>query len=170
MSSDESNITTWDKTFSQKYISYNDYSGRAYHPATFHICSAIPLTSHIWKEKDYNESVFARTKIGFKNAFQTRKIDLLLNESKHGLKYDVVDSKTGRYIFMMSNRAFNDIRFSIKKSCKLPARLYGLYMFGAVSQDIDSYMHDLKVMISMWTQKNICDRNTFFKATNSWNN
>ena len=69
---------------------------------------------------------------------------MLLNESKHGLKYDVVDSKTGRYISTMSNRAFNDIKFSIKKSCKLPARLYGLYMFGAVSQDIDSYMHDLK--------------------------
>ena len=134
------------KFFQQKKLSYNKYSGRAYHAPTFSYMFS-DLTDFIWSDnvKDYNESIFTPHQNWLlENAFQTRQIDLLLNESRSGLKYDVVDSETGRYISMMSNRALNDIRFSIKKSCSLPARLHGLYMFGAVSQDVNSYMHDLK--------------------------
>ena len=94
-----------------------------------------------------------------KNAFQTRKIDLLLN-GQTGFKYDVVDSKTGRYISTMSNRAFNDIRFSIKKSCKLPARLYGLYMFEQY-QDVDSICNLKSNDINVDAEKYL-NRNTLF--------
>ena len=131
--------------FSQKKLSYNKYSGRAYFPETFSYMFSN-ISDFIWSDnlKDYQESVFKPNQDWLlKNAFQFRQVDLLLNESKTGLKYDVVDSKTGRYIAMMSKHAFADIKYSIKKSCNLPARLHGLYMFGAVSQDADSVMIDL---------------------------